>query len=397
MKILGLNITPIHNKIESPQTEKIGKFTYTRQASPRRTVDIGEFVKALQVAESTRNPLRYRLYDMYQESIDYVPHLRALLELRYLNILNKNIRYTINDKADEQMEVWLQSPAFKQFVKDILDTRFWGFSLFDFTDAKKDWFGYDLVSRKHVDPIRAVVYRDQTGSGPMPYNTAERKKYVMAVGEVTDLGLLKNATPIAIHIRNMTGDMMNYVELAGNNFTVYKDSSNDPRIANQINEAEKNKSTSGYLKLPGQVEREIENQSSTQQNQLFTGIHDLLNKELSKLLLGSTMGIEDGGSLSQAEVHERTMGKVFQSDIQYVLDVLNYDFADKLELWGKPTNGRFEFDNDNNDSESKEITKDLQLQSLGLNFTPEYLAEKYGIPTEAIKQTTPTNDPLEDK
>lgn len=393
MKILGYQINPIRNKIESPQTEKVGKFTYERQASPRRTVDIGEFIKALQQAESTRNPLRYRLYDLYQESIDYVPHLRALMELRYLNLMNKNLIYTINDEPVDDMAEWLQSPEFKKFIKDILDTKFWGFSLFDFTDSGKEWFSYDLVSRKHVDPIREVVYRNQTGSGAMPYNTPERKKYTIAVGDKTDLGLLKNATPIAIHLRNMTGDMMNYVELAGNNFTVYKDSSNDPRIANQILEAEKNKSTSGFMKLPVQVEREIENQSSSQQNQLFTGVHDLLNKELSKLMLGSTMGIEDGSSLSQAEVHERTMGKVFQSDDQFVLDVLNFEFTDKLVLWGRSNNGVFEFENDNDDSETKEIAKDIQLQQLGLNLTPEYLAEKYGIPTEAIKQTTPNDTP----
>jgi len=342
MKILGIETRWITNKIVNPETEQIGKFTIITQASQRRTVDIDVYIKALQLAESRRKPLRYSLYDLYQESIDYVPHLKALLELRQLNLLSKEFRFTVNGVVDESMTPWIQSPEFKNFLRDILDTKFWGFSLFDFTDSKGDWFTYDLVNRKHVDPITEVVYKYQNGTSPIPYNTNERLKYVLPVGNKTDLGLLKNATPIAIHIRNMTGDMMNYVELAGNNFTVYKDKTGDPKIATQIGQAEKNKSGSGYVQVPSGVEREIENQSSSQQNELFKGVHDLLNKELSKLILGSTMGIEDGSSLSQAEVHERTMGKVFQSDIRYTLDVLNYDFADKLKLWDKNPAGRFE-------------------------------------------------------
>ncbi len=342
MKILGYDLTQVTNKIVHPETEQIGKFTIITQASQRRTVDIGDYIKALQLAESKRKPLRYALYDQYQESIDYVPHLKALLELRQLNLLSKEFRFTVNGKVDETMTPWIQSPEFKNFLRDILDTKFWGFSLFDFTDSKGEWFAYDLINRKHVDPILEVVYKYQNGTAPTPYNTKERLKYVMPVGNQTDLGMLKNATPIAIHIRNMTGDMMNYVELAGNNFTVYKDKTGDPKIATQIGQAEKNKSGSGYVQVPAGVEREIENQSSSQQNELFKGVHDLLNKELSKLILGSTMGIEDGSSLSQAEVHERTMGKVFQSDTRFVLDVLNYDFTDKLVIWNKNIAGRFE-------------------------------------------------------
>ncbi len=37
-----------------------------------------------------------------------------------------------------------------------------------------------------------------------------------------------------------------------------------------------------------------------------------------------------------------------------------------------------------------ELDKDIKLKSLWLNLTPEYLAEKYGYPEEAIKKTEPT-------
>jgi len=68
-----------------------------------------------------------------------------------------------------------------------------------------------------------------------------------------------------------------------------------------------------------------------------------------------------------------------------------------MGLWGKKVNGKFKFENDNSDEETKEIEKDLQLQKLGFNFTPEYLAEKYDIPVEAIKQAEPTPEMPEPK
>lgn len=393
MKLFGYQVQrAITNKIESPQVEKTGRFTMNMQTPVIRARTIQDYRDAVTQAESAFNPLRYRLIELYQESIDFVPHLRALIELRQLNIASKELKYEKKSGSeDEKMEEWLRSPLFKRFTADILNTKFWGFSLFDFNkDMKDGWFDYDLIPRTHVDPIRQLVYQYQTGGKGQPYNDPAYAKYTMAVGDRRDLGLLKNATPTAIHLRNMTGDMMHYVELAGNNFIVTKTKSNDLNIKNQLRDAMKNIGSGGTIDLPaGVTDLDINNMSSTSQNELFTSIHDLLNKELSKLLVGSTMGIEDGSSLSQAEVHERTMGKVFRSDEEYILDVLNYQFADYMGLWGKKVNGKFKFENDNSDEETKEIEKDLQLQKLGLNFTPEYLAEKYDIPAEAIKQAEP--------
>ena len=392
MKIWGFELQRVTNKVEKPGTIKTGQFSISYQSPVIRARTMDDYKRGLEKAQSATNPLRDLLYTLYQESIDFVPHLKALLELRQLNIQSKALTYEKKSgKSDEDMEAWLQSPIFKTFIRDILDTKFWGFSLFDFSkDQKSGWFDYDLVPRLHVDPIRQLVYKFQYGGAGEPYNTPTRSKYVMPVGERTDLGMLKNATPTAIHLRNMTGDMMHYVELAGNNFMITKTKSNDMNVKNQLRDAVKNIGAGGHLDLPqGVTDLEIENMSSSQQNELFKSVHDILNKELSKLLVGSTMGIEDGSSLSQAEVHERTMGKVFAADEEYVLDVLNYQFADYLELWGKKTTGKFKFENDNSEQETKEIAKDLQLQKLGVKFTSEYLAKKYYLPPDAIDTTEP--------
>ena len=87
------------------------------------------------------------------------------------------------------------------------------------------------------------------------------------------------------------------------------------------------------------------------------------------------------------------MGGVFESDATFVLDVLNYEFIDKLPLFNKQAKGKFIFAESHTEEDMAELNKDAKLKSLGLNLTPEYLAEKYGIPIEAIKQTAEQNDP----
>jgi len=395
MKLFGYELQRIANKIITPAEEKQGTFTISLSTTQRKARDMSDFIAALSTAESTVKPLRYRLYDIYGENLDYVPHLRALYELRHNKIKQREIKYLKKSgKEDEVMTEWLKAPEFKAFLSDLLDTQFYGFSLFDFTEyAGKEWFGYDLINRKHVDPIKKWVYRYQYGAGGESYDIEGRQKYIMAVGKERDFGLFKTAAPVCINIRNLTGDMMNYVELAGNNFTITKTKHNDPNIKNQLNQAIRNLGSTGNVNLPdGVADIQFESLSSSQQNQLFTSIHDLLIKELSKLMVGATMGVEDGSSYSQAQVHERTMGSVFASDETFILDQLNYYFADKLPLFGKNNNGRFVFEQSHTEEDMEELAKDKLLMSLGLNLTPEYLAEKYNIPTEAIKKNDTTED-----
>jgi len=388
MKILGVEFKRVKNEIISPMIEKQGSYTLHLRPMARTVKDVGDLTKAIKQAESTTLPLRYNLYNIYQENRDIVSHLESLLNVRHSVIQQRNIQYLKKSgKPDEAMTVWMQSPAFKKFVYDILETRFYGYSLFDFSEyTGQEWFNYDLINRKHVDPINKVVYQYETGGTGTPYNDKAHQKYIMAVGEDRDLGILKNASYIAINIRNLMSDMMNYVELAGNNFAVIKTKNNDPRLNSQVMSAVKNLGSSGTLQLPdGLADVEMESMSSSQQNQLFTGIFDLLNKELSKLILGSTMVTDDGSSRSQSEVHERTTANIYESDATYVLDVLNYQFADKLPLFGKNSNGTFAFEENHSAEDMTELDKDIKLKSLGLNLTPEYLAEKYGYPMEAIK------------
>lgn len=134
MKILGYTIERVQNKVTAPMIEKQGQFTISLSVVTRRPKDIRDFVTALEKAESTTNPLRYLLYDLYNENLDYVPHLKALVELRINKILQRDLQFIKKSgKVDDEMTEWLKAPQFKSFLTEIVNTRFYGYSLFDFT------------------------------------------------------------------------------------------------------------------------------------------------------------------------------------------------------------------------------------------------------------------------
>lgn len=94
---------------------------------------------------------------------------------------------------------------------DILDAKFWGFSLCQFYKLQ-EWVDYDLVPRKHVDPVRELILRHQTDITGHSWNEYTD---LLFVGSPSDLGLLAKAAPWVIYKRNTTGDWAQFSEVFG--------------------------------------------------------------------------------------------------------------------------------------------------------------------------------------
>jgi len=266
-------------------------------------------------------------------------------------------------------------PDFEDFLQNAFETRYWGYSLFEFD--YKDGFNYTLIPRKHVRPESKIVVRNQTDATGIQYNTPDVEKFVLSFGKTKDLGILKTAVYYSVYKRNTYGDWGNYVELAGNNFELIKYSGNDIMLKNATENALKKTGANGQVAIPDGVDVDFINKSSTSQNQLFEGFTQKLNDEQSKLILGQTMTTDDGSSRSQAEVHQTQQNDIFFADEQYILAFLNFKFKKKLPNWGLNQEGTFTFKKRENILAMLE--QDKALKDLGYVFTPEYLKEKYNI------------------
>ena len=72
---------------------------------------------------------------------------------------------------------------------------------------------------------------------------------------------------------------------------------------------------------------------------------DRANSELSKLIIGQTMTIEDGSSLSQSQTHLEVFENLVESDRTMLADIVNNQLIPRMAKHGFPVKGlRFEWD-----------------------------------------------------
>jgi phage gp29-like protein len=222
-------------------------------------------------------------------------------------------------------------------------------------------------------------------------------KNMVFVGDKNDLGLFKTLTPLSIYKRLLRNNWATYAELAGNNFQAVKYRGNvDPKKRAELQAALQLAKTGRAFQIPEGIDMEVTNLSSSSQNALFENYAEYIDKSQAKLVLGQTMTTEQGSSRSQAEVHERTQAEIFASDDRYILNFLNYEFYDFHKLYGLPTEGRWGFKEDSSVKELREIEKDLKLKQLGYTFTPEQIAEKYGLEKPQVQEEE-TEEPTKEE
>ena len=278
------------------------------------------------------------------------------------------------------MNEQIRSPWFNRLVGDIIDAKFWGFSLCQFY-REGEWVDYDLIPRKHVDPVRKLILRHQTDIVGLPWDNYSD---LLFVGSSDDLGLLAKAAPWVIYKRNTTGDWSQFSELFGMPIQEYVYDSDDEQARQRAMEDAANiGSLAQFFHDEGTKLNFIEAGNKTGSADVYERLCERCNNEISKLVLGNTLTTESSSNGTQAlgTVHKKVEDKVTEADKRYLLDVLNYDMADIFSHMGIDTSGgNFCF------PEKKEIDPTAKVNILtqiarqfNLPVSDDYLYEEFGI------------------
>lgn len=114
---------------------------------------------------------------------------------------------------------------------------------------------------------------------------------------------------------------------------------------------------------------------------------DRSNSEISKLIIGQTMTIEDGSSLSQSQTHLKVFENLVESDAKMLASIINNQLIPRMIRHGYPLKGyHFSWD------ESVDYTPEQQMEyekmiSDRYEVDPKYFADKYNMPVgERIQQ-----------
>ena len=116
---------------------------------------------------------------------------------------------------------------------------------------------------------------------------------------------------------------------------------------------------------------------------------DRANSELSKLIIGQTMTIEDGSSLSQSQTHLEVFENLVESDRDMLRDIVNNQLIPRMVKHGFPIKGlRFEWDDAVDYTPEQQVAYETMIADR-YEVDPTYFAEKYSMPVGERRQATP--------
>jgi phage gp29-like protein len=244
-----------------------------------------------------------------------------------------------------------------------------------------EWINYDLIPRKHADPIRRLILRHQTDIAGTSW---EEYPDLLFVGDKDDMGLLAKAAPWVIYKRNDVADWAQFAEVFGMPIQEYTYETDDDEARQRAIEDATGIGSLGVFIHGKDTElnlREAGNKSGSAD--LYDKLCERCNSEISKLILGNTLTTEASRTGTQAlgTVHKKVEDKLVKADCRYVLDVLNYDMTDIfLSMGVDTTGGTFCFPEQKETDLNTEINVLSRLKKdFGLPISDDYLYEKFGV------------------
>lgn len=360
------------------QPDTAGAKTIIVTQPHRGNIDIGDYLKAVKAAENVDFPSWAKLYDIYDDILTD-GHLSAVIQKRKSSILNTQIEFKRNGKVDEAIGEQLRSPWFQNFLSDLADTIQWGTSTFQFF-RNGEWIGYDLIPRKHVNPVKRIILKRQTD---ITGDSFDEYADLVTVGTPRDLGILAKAALYVIYKRNATADWAQFIELYGHPLKEGIYDGWDEEARTKMTDDLYNMGGSAVILHPKGTEIKIHDAGSkSASSDLYKSFVQYCNDELSKLELGNTLTTEAGDTGTQAlgTVHQKVEDKIEKADRQMFLSVLNYELTDVFTNLGMNTaGGEFSFVVPQDKDLSARIIIDMQLKNSGLPMSDDYFYETYGI------------------
>lgn len=350
----------------------------------RTTQDIPKWRNALQSAEA-RTPRRSQLYDLYADVI-LDAHVEAVTSKRFDATATANWQFVDKEgKPVDEINELIDTIGFETIVKEIINSKFWGYSIFEPTfwkNSSDKWeVSANLLPRINYRPEIGVVAYQATGEEGENIREGIYAKTIMEVGETNDLGLLVKAAQYAILKRGGVGDWGMFVQVFGRPIIDATWDGFDEGQRQKLLES-LDIGAGGVIVRPDGTTINILESKGTN-----TTIHPdfmkFLNKEISKALLGTTETVEssDSSGYAQSKEHGDQDDKKHESDISFVRRILNSRFIKILESHGFNTQGgSFTVQHKEKTLSKKEAFEiDKGLKEMGLIIDDDYLYKKYNV------------------
>jgi hypothetical protein len=136
--------------------------------------------------------------------------------------------------------------------------------------------------------------------------------------------------------------------------------------------------------------------------QVFKEKINIIDEQISKLILNATMTMDNGSSRSQGEVHEASEKTVFERDKKNAFYNVNNKLLPLLYQYGFNENDLFQWSEENDIYAEDQIKIDAVLLQNGYKLDSDYIESTYGVvldktapmelPATTAMPKTPTNN-----
>lgn len=350
--------------------------------------DIEKWRSAWQAAIDVRNPNRLRLLDIYRDSM-VDSHLSGCIQQRVGFVMSRSFKL-VNDKgdADENALHILDQSWFKELCRFCLEANWYGHSLIELGDIVKDgdgcpaFDGVRLIPRRHVIPeyhcvVSHVGYTWQNG---IDYHERPYSDWLIEAGRPDDLGLLLKAAMHTIPKKHALIFWDNFAEIFGMPWRIARTSTRDPKEYHRLEDIVFNGGRAMGAVTGMETEIQFVESGKGDAFNVYDKRIDRANSELSKLIIGQTMTIEDGSSLSQSQTHLQVFENLVEADRDMLRDIINNQLLPRMVLHGFPVKGlRFEWDDAVDYTPEQQVAYETMIADR-YEVDPSYFADKYGMP-----------------
>ncbi|MBQ6176677.1 MAG: DUF935 family protein [Bacteroidales bacterium] len=343
--------------------------------------DIAKYRSALESAEAIDFHNRSELYDIYHSILQMDGHLSGIVEKRLSAVSRERFEFLRDGKPVDEVNRQIRSPWFRSWVKDAVASKLWGFSLFQFRRDEKGWITYELVDRKHFDPTTREVLLYETDVNGAPLDVFEN--CLLVCDDPRGLGKLANCAPYALYKRGNLGDWAQFCQIFGMPIREYTYSAGDEDARKRLlADARKQGANAVYIHPEGSSMTLHEAAGKSGTVDLYERFLDNCNDEMSISVLGNTLTTksENNGTQALGTVQAKEQLKITDDDVQFILDLLNYDMTDIFAALGVSTeNGEFVRVEQKYQDKQVQINVVSKLREMGLPMSDDYLYETFDV------------------
>ena len=350
--------------------------------------DIGDWRNAWQLAINVDSPNRQRLYVIYRD-VEIDLHLSGCIQQREGFVMARSFKL-VNEHGEEDEEAinFFNTSWFKQLMKLALNANYWGHSLIELGNITTDingrqtYDGVKLIPRKHVIPEyhRVITDLSQDWHSGIDYHETPFADWLIEVGQPDSLGLYLKAATQTIPKKNALAFWDTFAEIFGMPMRIARTTTRDDKERRKLEDMLERSGTAGYMLADQGTELEFVESSKGDAFNVYDRRIDRANSELSKLIIGQTMTIEDGSSLSQSETHLEVFQNLVEADCDNLRDIVNNQLLPRMIRHGFPLKGiRFDWDYSvDYTPEQQKAYEEMVLNNFEVDGA--YFQEKYNMP-----------------